>query len=80
MGMPCALDINGVVVRSADAEDDVPARLELLAIFLESENEMLSLQKDINVKVRKRMEQNQKEYFLLFVRLIEAERMDNCEF
>ena len=39
-------------------------RLELLAVFLESENEMLSLQKEINVKVRKRMEKNQKEYFL----------------
>ena len=39
-------------------------RLELLAVFLESENEMLALQKDINVKVRKRMEKNQKEYFL----------------
>ncbi|MBI9102031.1 MAG: endopeptidase La [Spirochaetales bacterium] len=42
----------------------VRKRLELLAVFLVSENEMLSLQKNINVKVRKRMEQNQKEYFL----------------
>ncbi len=42
----------------------IQKRLELLAVLLESENEMLSLQKDINVKVRKRMEKNQKEYFL----------------
>ena len=39
-------------------------RMELLAILLTSENKLLSLQKDINLKVRKRMEQNQKEYFL----------------
>ena len=39
-------------------------RLEQLAILLASENEMLSLQKEINLKVRKRMEKNQKEYFL----------------
>jgi len=39
-------------------------RLEHLAVLLASENEMLSLQKEINLKVRKRMEKNQKEYFL----------------
>ncbi|MBN2511061.1 MAG: endopeptidase La [Spirochaetales bacterium] len=39
-------------------------RLEQLAIFLESENEVLNIQNRISTKVKKRMERNQREYFL----------------
>ena len=39
-------------------------RLESLAVILESENEILGLQNKIRAKVKKRLERNQKEYFL----------------
>ncbi|MFO7850672.1 MAG: endopeptidase La [Spirochaetia bacterium] len=43
---------------------DYKQRLETLAVHLEAENEVLSLQNKINSKVKKKMEQNQKEYYL----------------
>ena len=43
---------------------DTEKRLEQLAIFLESENEVLNIQNRISTKVKKRMERNQREYFL----------------
>ncbi|MDR1893757.1 MAG: endopeptidase La, partial [Spirochaetales bacterium] len=46
------------------AQTKVEKRLESLAVLLESEMEMLNLQREINIKVRRRMEQSQKEYFL----------------
>lgn len=44
--------------------EDPAERLEQLAVLLESENEFLNLQNRISSKVKKRMEHNQKEYFL----------------
>ncbi|MFP4491944.1 MAG: endopeptidase La, partial [Spirochaetaceae bacterium] len=43
---------------------DHKKRLETLAVHLEAENEVLSLQNKINSQVKKKMEQNQKEYYL----------------
>ncbi|MFP4618380.1 MAG: endopeptidase La [Spirochaetaceae bacterium] len=43
---------------------DHEKRLETLAVHLEAENEVLSLQNKINSQVKKKMEQNQKEYYL----------------
>jgi ATP-dependent Lon protease len=43
---------------------DAKKRLETLAVNLESENEVLSLQNKIHSQVKKKMEQNQKEYYL----------------
>lgn len=43
---------------------DPDERLEMLAVVLEQELEVLSLQHRIQTKVRKRMEKSQKEYFL----------------
>ncbi|MFP4364975.1 MAG: endopeptidase La [Spirochaetia bacterium] len=45
-------------------ETDTRTRLENLAVTLESENEVLSIQERISSKVKKRLEKNQKEYFL----------------
>ncbi|WP_020613081.1 endopeptidase La [Sediminispirochaeta bajacaliforniensis] len=46
-------------------EKDHPnERLELLAVTLEAENEMLELQNKINSRVKQRLEKNQREYFL----------------
>jgi ATP-dependent Lon protease len=39
-------------------------RLETLAVHLEAENEVISIQNRIHSRVKKRLEQNQKEYFL----------------
>ena len=39
-------------------------RLETLAVILEAENEVLSLQNKINIRVKKKLEKNQKEYYL----------------
>ena len=44
--------------------NDRKERLETLAVHLEAENEVLSLQNKINSRVKKKMEQNQKEYYL----------------
>lgn len=46
------------------AQEEAVPRLENLAIILETENEILSLQNKINVKVKKRLEKNQREYYL----------------
>lgn len=46
------------------AEKETLARLENLAILLETENQLLSLKEDINTRVRKRIEKSQKDYFL----------------
>ena len=43
---------------------DTTERLEKLAVMLASENEMLSIKTRINTEVQKRMEKNQREYFL----------------
>ncbi len=43
---------------------DAKKRLETLAVNLEAENEVLSLQNKIHSRVKKKMEQNQKEYYL----------------
>ncbi len=43
---------------------EISDRLEELAISLETENEVLKLQNKITVKVKKKLEKNQKEYFL----------------
>jgi len=45
-------------------EKDTVKRLENLAITLEVENEVKTLQEDIDKRVKKRIEQTQKEYFL----------------
>ena len=45
-------------------EDVIEQRLETLSIILEAENEVLSIQTKINSKVQKKLEKNQKEYFL----------------
>ncbi|WP_028974990.1 endopeptidase La [Spirochaeta cellobiosiphila] len=45
-------------------EIDTAKRLENLAITLEVENEVKALQNDIDQRVKKRIEQTQKEYFL----------------
>ena len=44
--------------------DDPRQRLETLAVQLEAENEIISLQNKISGRVKKKMEQNQKEYYL----------------
>ncbi len=44
--------------------DDTRQRLETLAVQLEAENEIISLQNKISGRVKKKMEQNQKEYYL----------------
>ncbi len=46
------------------SKDDIEERLETLSIILEAENEVLSIQNKINSKVQKKLEKNQKEYFL----------------
>jgi ATP-dependent Lon protease len=44
--------------------EDIEERLETLSIILEAENEVLSIHNKINSKVQKKLEKNQKEYFL----------------
>ena len=44
--------------------ENTEARLERLAIMLESENEILGIQNRINTKVKKKLEKNQREYYL----------------
>lgn len=44
--------------------DDTRGRLENLAVQLEAENEIISLQNKISGRVKQKMEQNQKEYYL----------------
>jgi ATP-dependent Lon protease len=44
--------------------DNIEDRLETLSIILEAENEVLSIKNKINSKVQKKLEKNQKEYFL----------------
>ncbi|MCK5153411.1 MAG: endopeptidase La [Spirochaetales bacterium] len=46
------------------SKDEIEDRLETLSIILEAENEVLSIQNKINSKVQKKLEKNQKEYFL----------------
>lgn len=43
---------------------EVSDRLETLTVIIESENNVLELQNRIQLKVQKKLEQNQKEYFL----------------
>ncbi|MFP4373789.1 MAG: endopeptidase La [Spirochaetaceae bacterium] len=43
---------------------DPRARLEEVAVSLESENDVLELRQDINQRVKKRIEKNQRDYFL----------------
>ena len=43
---------------------DTTERLDALAVIIEAEIEMLNLQNSISTRVRKKMEKNQKEYFL----------------
>ena len=43
---------------------DTKERLDALAVIIEAEIEMLNLQNSISTRVRKKMEKNQKEYFL----------------
>ena len=43
---------------------DTKERLDALAVLIEAEIEMLNLQSNIHSRVRKKMEKNQKEYFL----------------
>ena len=43
---------------------DTKERLEALAVIIEAEIEMLNLQSSISTRVRRKMEKNQKEYFL----------------
>ena len=43
---------------------DTGERLDALAVLIEAEIEMLNLQSSISNRVRKKMEKNQKEYFL----------------
>jgi len=45
-------------------KNDIFKRLESLTIIVESENEVLELQNRIHTKVQKKLEKNQKEYFL----------------
>jgi endopeptidase La len=45
-------------------ETDAGKRLEEVAVSLESENEVLELKQDINQRVKKRIEKNQRDYFL----------------
>jgi len=45
-------------------KDEIEQRLETISIILEAENEVLSIQTKINSKVQKKLEKNQKEYFL----------------
>ncbi len=44
--------------------EDCAERLETLTVIIEAENEVLSIQNKINSKVQKKLEKNQKEYFL----------------
>ncbi len=44
--------------------EETTERLEAIVVTLESENELLALQNKINLKVKKRLEKNQKDYFL----------------
>lgn len=46
------------------AIEDSRQRLETLAVHLEAENEVISIQNRIHSRVKKKLEQNQKEYFL----------------
>lgn len=46
------------------SEKNPYSRLETLTVIIESENEVLELQNRIQIKVQKKLEQNQKEYFL----------------
>ena len=43
---------------------NIEERLENLSVILEAENEVLSIKNKINSKVQKKLEKNQKEYFL----------------
>mgnify|MGYP001202329784 CR=1 FL=1 len=43
---------------------DSQERLERLSVMIEAENEILALQQGIQTRVRKRLEKNQREYFL----------------
>src|SRR6056297_1968855 len=43
---------------------DIRKRLETLAVHIEAESEVVSLQNKINGRVKKKMEQSQKEYYL----------------
>ncbi len=45
-------------------ESGITRRLELLARFLETENEILTLEQDIQERVREQMDRNQREYYL----------------
>jgi endopeptidase La len=45
-------------------QTDPKKRLEEVAVSLESENEVLELKQDINQRVKKRIEKNQRDYFL----------------
>ncbi len=44
--------------------DDVQERCELLLVMLERERELLSLRRELQEKVKERIDQNQREYFL----------------
>jgi len=43
---------------------DVTLRLERLMLFMESEADLFTLEKDIRVRVKKQMDKNQREYYL----------------
>jgi len=43
---------------------DVALRLEKLMLFMESEADLFTLEKDIRVRVKKQMDKNQREYYL----------------
>ncbi len=43
---------------------DVALRLERLMLFMESEADLFTLEKDIRVRVKKQMDKNQREYYL----------------
>jgi ATP-dependent Lon protease len=45
-------------------EQDTQKRLEKLTVLIESENEIAALQDKIHTKVKKRLEKNQKDYYL----------------
>jgi ATP-dependent Lon protease len=61
-------------------KDDIEERLEVISILLEAENEVLSIQNKINSKVQKKLEKNQKEYFLNEqIRQINKELGNNAE-
>lgn len=46
------------------SEKEPAARIEMLIVSIEAENEMLELQNKINSRVKQRLEKNQREYFL----------------